>query len=1131
MTRVSWKQGRQALAVVALLAGTATVAAAQNAVITGRVSSDQGRPLSGANVFITELNISVGTSEAGTYTITVPGARVTGQTVVLRARAIGQKPDAKSIVLRPGTIRQDFVLQQDINRLSQVVVTGVTGATEQTKTPFSIARVSADEMPVVGINPLVQLQGKVAGAQIVSASGRPGAAPNVVLRAPTSINATGRGQEPLYVVDGIIINGGIPDLNSEDIESVEVVKGAAAASLYGARAGNGVIQITTRTGKTGPQNSLRFGFRSEYGVGDLERNIGIAQRHGLLLDETGTRLCTTTAPAVPGMQFGCYRSFDYAREALRINEGGVDFALGPVGFPIDPGAGTQGQQVRSNFQARQWPVATFDAVDQLFRPQPTAINNFDVTGRFGKTTFFGSVNRLDAGGTVRFLNGFQRTSLRLNVDQQVNDKFTFNVNTFFSRGVQDGFNQEDGNGTAFFRLTRTPPVVDLTRRDNLGRLFIRPNLQGAGTQNENALYPLENIDRQDVTDRFLSGATARYTPLSWLEFEGNFSFDNRRTVFRQNTDRGFRTTTLDPATNNGNVFRGNLNEQSWNGSLNATARWSPLSDLRTRYTLRYLAEEQRFDQVTSSGTQLSLFGVPQIGNTRADTRSGGSFQQVIRQIGFFGSVNAEYKDRYIIDALVRRDGASLFGEAERWQTFGRGSVAWRVSQEPWWFARKALNELKFRASYGAAGGRPNFAAQFETFSLNAAGVPVPGVLGNPNLRPEVSTETEVGADFELFNRIGGNVTYARAVVDDQILQPPLPASSGFSSQWRNAGQLTNSAFEVSLNIPIFTRRDFTWTARATYDRIRSTVTRLDVPPFNFGTIAQNSGGLFRIEQGVPFGEIRGRAFVRECSHLPASFQAQCGGEGSAFQRNSDGFIVWVGEGNTLEQGVERNLWQATLPDSLAPFGVATAWGHPMIRRGTDLRRNNPGLILPIGNVLPDYRWSTQQTVTYKRFTLNALVDATVGRSVLNQGLGWSLLDFLWTGADQVGRTTGQARPQSYYYRAGPPDNGLGVGGLYDVLGPNDFNVERSTFARLREMVLSYRLGPIAGRGNWNVSLIGRNLLTITNYRGFDPEVGAASGQGANAGGGGQAGSGVLNAVDNFTFPNIRTVTFSIGATF
>ena len=216
------------LALVVSLA-SATVASAQaGATITGRVTSEAGQPLYGANITIEALTISVGTNEEGRYTITVPGARARGQQVVLRARAIGYVPVVKTITLSAGAQSHDFALKQDVNRLSQVVVTGVTGATEVKKLPFTVAQVTAEDMPVPGSNPLAQLQGKVPGANIVSASGRPGSAPAVILRGPQSINASGRGQDPLYIVDGVISQGGIQDLNPQDIENVEVVKGAAA---------------------------------------------------------------------------------------------------------------------------------------------------------------------------------------------------------------------------------------------------------------------------------------------------------------------------------------------------------------------------------------------------------------------------------------------------------------------------------------------------------------------------------------------------------------------------------------------------------------------------------------------------------------------------------------------------------------------------------------------------------------------------------------------------------------------------------------------------------------------------------------------------------------------------------------
>jgi len=216
---------RLAASILALIlsVGSASVAVAQgSATITGRVTTDAGQPLYGANVTIEALAISVGTNEEGRYTITIPGARARGQQAVLRARAIGYVPAVKTITVSAGSQSHDFQLKQDVNRLSQVVVTGVSGATEVKKLPFTVAQVTAEDMPVPGANPLAQLAGKVPGANIVSASGRPGTAPAVILRGPQSINASGRGQDPLYIIDGVISQGGIQDINPQDIENVEV---------------------------------------------------------------------------------------------------------------------------------------------------------------------------------------------------------------------------------------------------------------------------------------------------------------------------------------------------------------------------------------------------------------------------------------------------------------------------------------------------------------------------------------------------------------------------------------------------------------------------------------------------------------------------------------------------------------------------------------------------------------------------------------------------------------------------------------------------------------------------------------------------------------------------------------------
>ena len=315
----------------------------QEAVVRGRVTDDRGDPLPAATVQIAELNVGVYTNAAGAYTILIPAVRVSGQTVTLKVRVIGHKPATRPLVLRAGEHAEDFTLATDPNLLEEVVVTGVQEATEQIKVPFSVTRIDASRMPVAAEDPLRQLQGKIA-ANIVSNSGRPGSQPAVLLRGPTSINATGRGQDPLYIVDGVIVNGSLPDINPQDIQTVEVVKGAAGASLYGARAGNGVINITTKSGR-GTPDGVTFTVRSEEGVSDIERDFGLAHFQALVMDETGRRFCQF----VSGQPL-CAATFDYLAEQARINNAPGDFALSPKGFPVDPGATISGSVLRQRFQ-------------------------------------------------------------------------------------------------------------------------------------------------------------------------------------------------------------------------------------------------------------------------------------------------------------------------------------------------------------------------------------------------------------------------------------------------------------------------------------------------------------------------------------------------------------------------------------------------------------------------------------------------------------------------------------------------------------------------------------------------------------------------------------------------------------
>ena len=1078
-----------ALMVVAVAARAESQA--QNAVITGSVTSD-GRPLELANVFITELNLSVGTNEAGRYTITVPAARVTGQDVTLRVRAIGFRPESRPIRVTAGTQTVDFQLQTDPIRLGEVVVTGVAEGTERAKLPFTVSRVDASDLPAPSVNPLSSIQGRVPGANIVQASGRPGTAPEVLLRAPISIDASGRGQQPLYVVDGIVLAAGLPDINPSDIASVEIVKGAAGASLYGARAGNGVIQITTKRGSALGENVMRFGVRTEYGASDIEHQFGLAENHIWLMNPTGDAFCAQRA---------CTSTFNYMDEIIRLNSNQDALPLAPAFSPVQAGT-----TIWNTFQNQQWPGATYNAIDQLVDPGSFVQGDVNMTARFGQTNLFASIGQLNQQGSFIGLNGFQRTSGRLNVDQAIGDEWTVQLSTYYSRSRDDGAGQE-GTGATFFDLTRMPRGVNLLARDTVrNELIIRPDLQA---ENENPAYALTYQDRQDQADRFLGGLDVRYAPAQWVDFRANASYDRRDNRFTQFNDKGYRTTRSS-ALNLGQVFKASSYDQSVSGSVSGTVRGDLLADLSSSLQLRVAYEQEDGENADLTGRDLAVKGVPAADNARSPQIFVTSGETSIRRLGVFLNGVLDYRDRYYVDALVRRDGSSLFGADNRWQTFGRVGASWRMSEEPW-FAVTGIDELKLRYAIGTAGSSPNPAAQYEVYQLDAGTID-PLSLGNRDLGPELLTEQEAGLDMLLFGRLAATISYSDVVTKDQILPVPLISAAGFDFQWQNAGTMEGNTWEASLDIPWIQGPDLTFNTRFIYDRSRATITELNVPAFQYGVGLQALEVAFFAREGERYGTIYGTRFATSCGDLPSG--ADC----SQFRTNSDGYFVWTG-GADPGSGATRNpdgsislvanTWGTAgpiLPGRTSPV----MWGNPVVGQQSP---DDPEQYLPLGNTLPDYRWSFSPSMTYKRLSATALVDASVGRKVYNQGRHWSYFENYSKDQDQQGRPDSEIKPVGYY----------GSQGLYNVLQPNSHFIEDGGFTKLREVTLSYHIGRFgASSGDWTASIVGRNLKTWTNYTGFDPEVGIA---------GGDASSGVISAFDAFRFPPLRTFTFALQATF
>jgi TonB-linked SusC/RagA family outer membrane protein len=1072
------------LAALALtVAGAAQAAAQATGTVRGVVMDAMtSRPLPSAQVSVQGTQIGGLTDQNGRFTI----ANVPAGPQTINVQLIGYGSASRNVTVEAGQIHTvNITLATEAVALQEIVVTGVAGATPRAKLPFTVDKVSAEDLPVPAVSAAGMLQGKVAGASVVSGTGRPGVAPDVLLRAPTSINASGRGQAPLYIVDGVILGASLIDIDALDIESMEVIKGAAAASFYGARAAAGVIQIVTRTGRGVAMDQQRYTFRSEIGRNYLPSTLyPLPQNHAFQMNAAGTRFVDNA-----GVEF------DWLEETRKWHEQYY------AGIP-DPAVRTpvvRGANAWSQFMDQTYPGAQYDAVREFLQPGTKRDVYISAEGRTGATNYHASFSDARQGGILEGLQGYDRQSFRINLDQGVGERVTLSGRAFYSRSSADGQNSE-GSGSPFFTLTRMPTNVSLRETTADGELFIRPNYV---RENANPLYEIINTDRFDERTRFLGGANLRWTPIAFLDFDGNLSYDRSDVERRQYNFRGFRTARP------GSLADGYLYHDGWyneaiNASGTATLRRS-FGDLNTRTQVRYSYEDQTYAEDRASGFGQTVEGIRTLRAFPQDRRIDSTNRSVVGE-GYFFITNFDLRDRYIVDLLLRRDGSSLFGVNERYHNYYRAAGAWRVSEEPWFTA--PLDEVKLRYSIGTAGGRPIFAAQYETYGIDlASGLPLGGVtLGNPDLKPEHSTEQEMGIDVGARGATF-SLTYATTETADQILSAPLPALTGFARQWRNAGTLQSHTWEASLDVPVIRGDRFSWSSRLLWDRTRQEITQLNIPAYQTGlpeAVLQGGSRMFWVREGEAIGTFYGTRWATSCGDLPADVQNLCA---TQFATNVDGYLVWVGEGNTTRS----QLWDTNGP---VIRNTAVKWGAPIAAQNAD-----GDTFLPIGSTQPDFNFSFANTLNFAGFSVYGLLDATIGADVYNYPRHWAYHERAHADLDQAHLPVEDRKPLGYY------------SALYASLGPPTSHfVEDGSFVKLRELAVRYRfdgaqLGRmplVGGMSGVTVGLVGRNLFTWTNYSGFDPEVGVS---------GGDFGSASINRFDGFSYPNFRTLSASVELNF
>jgi len=1046
---------------------------AQERTISGTVrAAEDASPLIGASVQVKGTKVGTKTDVNGRYTLQVPADATTLVFSYIGYRTIEVAIGDRTVI--------DVSLEIDAKMAAEIVVTGVAEGTSTKKLGFAIGKVDEQILKEVpAVDPANALRGKVSGVIIVQPTGIPGTAPTIRLRGSTNIQGQ---SEPLIIIDGIITPPGttLADIDINSVESIEVIKGAAGASLYGSQAANGVIQIITKRGADNP-NATDFTARTEWGITDLQRLYPLNKSHRWQID-----------PAT-----GDFR---------RASPTGITRVFEPDQLMDNPYPG----QVR-------------DHQKELFKNRSFNQNYFAVGATGKNTNFFASGARLFNQGILELTPAFDRYNLNLNVDHKISDfKLTGSFRYTNSVGPDAIERRQDG---PFYGVLLLEPDFDIyaTNPDGSpywaypGQVPIpggRPTV--AGNNAINPLYSLSTTTFDLRRSRILANAALSYQILSWWRVEAQGSYDRAEEFFK-------RVTRRDTYNSNMNAYTGGglFQYEDLTDGLVLTANSyfkQSFGDFNTSLTLRYQFERYTGNFARVSGSQFVVSEVPQPQALTTATITNTASNTDVRAENFFINGIFDYKEKYIFEALVRRDASSLFGSEARSQIFFRLSGAWRITED---IEIPGVQEWKIRASYGTSGQRPPFIAQYETFNI-VNGVPVKDLLGNNRLRPSRVAEIEVGTNLLFLNRFNAEFNYATATADDQVLIVPLLAYAGFTQQFQNAGQMRTNTIEFSLGAEILREEDWKFNMNIVGSRTIQEVTQLGRPPFptngGFGVAA--AGGvantMFRIEAGQPFGVMYGNRHARSLDELQVDangFVTNLVGlprgvlRREDFTINSDGYVIrrfapisttnFANSTNPVEGTINERAWL-----------LADETGAPLV---TKIGDSNPDLILSISG-----------TLSWKKLSLYFLLDTQLGGNIYNATRQLLYFNERHADLDQAGKPDDKKKAIGYYIGGLTP--GLGIG-LYNNNNPTEHFVESATFLTIREINVSYTFDAdilntigINFIRDIRLSLVGRNLLTFTGYTGYNPEVALA-------------GNATSFRVDQFTYPVFRTFTAALQVRF
>nr|WP_254448826.1 SusC/RagA family TonB-linked outer membrane protein [Spirosoma rhododendri] len=819
---------------------------------TGRTTDATGQPLPGVTVQLTGtaagLNGTASNAD-GNYNFS---ATVTPGTYTLTFTAVGYGVVNQSVTLgRDETIATNAQLKEDVANLDEVVVTGSTITTTRRELGNAISTIRGADLTQSGSPNLINsLQGKVPGAQITQNSGDPAGGISIRLRGIKSLAGS---SDPLYVIDGVIVsnlstnvsqlasandigsaNAGqnrLSDLNPNDIASINVVNGAAAAAQYGSRAANGVVLITTKRGTSG---APRVTVSTSVSINELRKGVPI-NTYGKQFGFAGFRLYTIGTPT-----------------AAQIT--------------ANPGVTTTGifrDGTTSQLATNLVDVTRYNYFDQIFRTGYGTDNAVSVSGGRDNTQYYVSAGYLKNQGIIKGTD-FTRYNLRARVDQRLTNWAKLSAGLSYI----NSFSNEKANGNVFYSpinaVNITNNIYDITQRDAGG------NLLAVEPTRVNPLSTIEDMKFTQSVNRTISDVQLNLTPIKGLSIDYILGVDTYAQI-GQNYIRPYpyqaQAGLPDARYPDGFAATANNSVFLLNSDLNASYERQLMPDLKLNVIAGFNYQYNRQDYTVSSGRGLSPFIETINGATSTTVQSNYALDRYSLS-GYFGQATLGYRNLAFLTAAVRRDRSSKFSASETNQIYPKVSGSFIVSDLGFWKnagLSSAFSSLKLRTSYGEAGNLSGVGTysrfyQFTPVPFLGKNTIVPGTtLANERVRPERMTELEGGVDLAfLNNRLSLGVTLYHQKINDLVVNRTLAASTGGTSIVNNVGTMENRGLELVLDVVPVKTRDINWDVTLIFNRNRNKVLSLGTPAISIDNVA---GAPVYLLEGQPAGVFYGTGYA------------------------------------------------------------------------------------------------------------------------------------------------------------------------------------------------------------------------------------------------------------------------------